>query len=309
MFLRKISKISTIVLALAASAMLGAMPVCAEDAQNAYEDMITDVAYIDDGDTNHLLDLFGTQSVSEATPTIVEVHGGGFIGGSKETNTDHSIYYAEHGYLVVTPDYSKLPNVTYKEAIQELFTVYQWAADHAEEYHFDLDHMFLSGDSAGGFYVLMTAAIIQSPELQEYFEVTPPSYEFKGYVTSCPMADLLSMRDDLGQPGPAGYTSDTIGEEILLNDDLMSHLDLYTWVDPETYPYIYMMSTPEDKVTRATVEKFEAFLNENGIDHEFHDYENQTNELAHVFNINKIEYEESIQANDDILAYLDSLCE
>lgn len=274
--------------------------------ETPYEDMIADVSYIDDGDSNHMLDLFGTQSVSEPTRTVVEVHGGGFIGGNKSTNTDHSIYYADHGYLVVTPDYSKLPNVTFKEAIQELFTVYQWVADNAEEYHFDTDHIFLSGDSAGGFYVLISAAIMVSPELQEYFEVTPPDYDFNAYIASCPAADVLSMRDDLGAGGPAGYTADTIGEDILMNDDLMSHLDLYSVIDPETYPYVYMMSTPEDKVTRTMVEKFEKFLTDNNIDHEFHDYENQSNELLHVFNISNIDWEESIQANDDIIAFMDA---
>ena len=207
---------------------------------------------------------------------------------------------------MVTPDYSKLPNVTFKEAIQELFTVYQWVADNAEEYHFDTDHIFLSGDSAGGFYVLISAAIMVSPELQEYFEVTPPDYDFNAYIASCPAADVLSMRDDLGTGGPAGYTADTIGEDILMNDDLMSHLDLYSVIDPETYPYVYMMSTPEDKVTRTMVEKFEKFLTDNNIDHEFHDYENQSNELLHVFNISNIDWEESIQANDDIIAFMDA---
>lgn len=296
-----------IILGTVAALALGGVGVFAEEP--TYEDIISDVSYIDDGDKNHMLDLYGTQSVSEPARTVVEVHGGGFIGGNKTTNTDHSIYYAEHGYVVATPDYSKLPNVTFKETIQELFTVYQWVEDHAEEYHFDTNNIFLSGDSAGGFYVLISAAIMVSPELQEYFEVTPPSYAFKAYIASCPAADVLSMREDLGASGPAGYTANTIGEDILMNDDLMSHLDLYSVIDPETYPYVYMMSTPEDKVTRTMVEKFEKFLTDNNIAHEFHDYENQSNELLHVFNISNIDWEESIQANDDIIAFMDSRCE
>ena len=57
------------------------------------------------------------------------------------------------------------------------------------------------------------------------------------------------------------------------------------------------------------VEKFEKFLTDNNIAHEFHDYENQSNELLHVFNISNIDWEESIQANDDIIAFMDSRCE
>ena len=120
-----------IILGTVAALALGGVGVFAEEP--TYEDIISDVSYIDDGDKNHMLDLYGTQSVSEPARTVVEVHGGGFIGGNKTTNTDHSIYYAEHGYVVATPDYSKLPNVTFKETIQELFTVYQWVEDHAED--------------------------------------------------------------------------------------------------------------------------------------------------------------------------------
>ena len=32
-----------------------------------------------------------------------------------------------------------------------------------------LDHVFMSGDSTGGYLVLLTASVLASPELQEYY--------------------------------------------------------------------------------------------------------------------------------------------
>ncbi|MBQ8074799.1 MAG: hypothetical protein IJ237_02335, partial [Oscillospiraceae bacterium] len=39
---------------------------------------LKDIPYIDDGDEDHLLDLFGVSENGEKKPTIIEVHGGGF---------------------------------------------------------------------------------------------------------------------------------------------------------------------------------------------------------------------------------------
>lgn len=271
------------------------------------EDMLMDVAYIDDDSVDHKLDLFGTQAATEPMPTIIEVHGGGFIGGDKDINTEHAQFYAQNGYLVVAPNYTRLPSGDFKDAIQDLFAAYNWVADHAEEYNFDLSRVAISGDSAGGYYVLITAAIMVSPELQEYFEVTPPPYDLQAYVTTCPATDILAIRDNLGKSGPAGYTANKIGEEILNNDELMSHLDLYSVIDPETYPFVYMITTPGDVTTGAETLKFDAFLTEQGIDHILMNYEDEGSGLIHVFNILKMAYPESQKANADIVAYLDGI--
>ena len=274
-----------------------------------YADLISDIAYIDDVDANHTLDIYGSDK-TEPTKTVVEVHGGGFIGGNKTTNTDHSIVFADAGYVVVTPDYSKIPRgVSFPDVIRELFTIYCWVADHAEEYHIDTNNIFLSGDSAGGYYVLISMAIMRDPSLQEYFGVTLPPYEFSGYVTTCPHADMLEMREDLGEDkkGPAAYTANTIGADILMDDDLMAHMDLFSCTDPAVFEGLYMMTTPDDKTTGASVIKFDAYLTEQGVAHTLNSYESAENKLLHVFNISHTDWAESIAANQDEINFMESL--
>ena len=271
-------------------------------------DILKDVAYLNDDNVDHLMDLFGTQTAQEPMPVIVEVHGGGYIGGNKEINTDHAVFYAENGYLVVAPNYTHLPQGAFRTAEQDLFACYRWIAEHAEEYHFDLDHVAISGDSAGGYYVLMTAALMSSESLREYFDVELPGFDFSAYILTCPGTDVVAIKDGLGQSGPAGFMAGRIGEEILFNEDLMSHCDLYSVIDPETYPYVYMITTPGDVTTGAETLKFDAFLTEKGIAHELHSYEDEGSGLIHVFNILKMQYPESIKANNDIITYLDGIC-
>ena len=277
------------------------------EASSEMTDILKDVPYLDDGSEDHMVDLFGTQTAEEPMPVIIEVHGGGYIGGTKEINTDHAAFYAENGYVVVAPNYTHLPQADFKTVEQELFTCYHWVAEHAEEYHFDLNRVAISGDSAGGYYVLMTAALMTNESLRDYFEVELPGFDFKAYILTCPGTDLIALRDALGQKGPAGYTAGRIGEEILNNDDLMSHCDLYSVIDVETYPYVYLITTPGDTTTGPETLKFDEFLTENGVAHELHSYEDEGSGLVHVFNITKMQYPESQKANEDIITYLDGI--
>ena len=271
------------------------------------DDVLLSVPYLDDGNRAHLLDLFGAQSAAEPMPVIFEVHGGAYIGGTSSINTDHARFYAENGYIVIAPNYTYLPDGTFKTAIQDLFAAYHWAVEHAEEYHLDLSRVGISGDSAGGYYVLLTAAIMTQPELQEYFEVTKPAFDFSAYVTTCPATDPLALRELLGDPGLGGYIAGHIGEKILNDDDLMRHCDLYTVVDPETYPEIYMLTTPGDLITGKETLKFDAFLTEHGLAHTLVSYKDEGSGLMHDFNIIQMAFPESRKANADIVAYLDGI--
>lgn len=273
-----------------------------------YTDILRDVPYLDDDLDYHRVDLYGTSS-QEAMPVVIEVHGGGFIGGNRENNTDHCIFFAERGYKVIATDYPRIPrDGNFIDAIQDLFVSYQWMADHADEYGFDVSNVILSGDSAGGYYVLLTCAIWNSPELQEYFGVTVPDFQFNGFVTTCPLADIRSMQADLElESGPNAHTAQTIGADLLMNEELMSHLDLMQSVDPQAFANIYMLTTPGDDVTGKTVQTFDSYLTENGVPHTTVSYEGVENELAHTFNISHPEYPESLVANQDMVTYCNSL--
>ena len=274
----------------------------------SYTDIVSNVPYIDDGKDWHLLDLYGTQRSADVAPTVIEVHGGGFISGSKENNADHSIFFAERGYKVIVPEYGKIPNQgDFKSAVQELFAVFHWAEDNADIYGFDLNNIFLSGDSAGGYYTLLCCAIFHSLELQEYFGVTLPGFQFSACVTSCPRTEVRSIREALDSgKGTAGRIAQIIGEELLMDDDLMDHMDLTMCVAPEAFSGLFMNTTPGDKDTGATVLAFDAYLTENGIEHTMISYNGVENELKHTFNISYAHYPESKVANQDMADYLNS---
>ena len=272
-------------------------------------DYIQDIAYMGDDNQDHFLDVFGYEEGGEPKPLVLEIHGGGFFGGSKETNTDHSRFYEEHGYAVVTPNYTHLPGGNFTNIMQEVFAVMHWIEENAETYNFDLNNAFISGDSAGGFIVQLTVAVMNSEELRAYYGVENPGFQFKSVILTCPVFDILANREYIGKDlGFSSFAAEKIAD-VILDDEHMTYVDLLTNYPEDGLPPIYIVTTPGDDVLYEDAIMLDEFLTERGIAHELHSYEGTENELAHVFNINKMEYVESIQANEDIAAFIDSMIE
>ncbi len=293
-------------LALAFVLCLGSVAFASEAEEAPAVDYIQSIPYIDDGNEDHTLDVFGFEEGGAAKPVVLEIHGGGFFGGTKETNTAHSQFYADNGFAVVTPNYTHLPGGDFVNLFQEVFTVLHWIEDNAEEYHLDTNNLFVSGDSAGGFIVEMTALLLSNEELRQSFDVTAPSYTPKAWVLTCPKVDLMGDLALVGaDQGFRSFAAERI-EPVLRDEEQMAKVDLLKLIDPATYPEVYIVTTPDDAILYEEAMMFDEYLTEKNIPHELHSYESQENQLQHVFNISDVEWAESVQANTDIVNYLKS---
>ena len=280
----------------------------AETSENDLPGVLVDLSYIDDGSDAHKLNIFLDENAESKQPLILEIHGGGFFGGSKETNTDHCLVYQAAGFAVAAPNYTLMPESNFKDIIQEIFAFLNWVETNADEYNFDMDHAFMSGDSAGAFIVLLTAAVLASPELQDYYEVTPPTFGIEGYALTCPVTDLpaLAKAFDEGK-GFVGFMAGQMGEAVLKDEDSFNRADLYQVIDPETFPAVYFITTPTDANFYGDSVKLDAFLTENGVAHTYTEYVGTDGDLVHVFNVTSPDTEDGQLANQEMIDYVKSL--
>lgn len=88
---------------------------------------------------------------------IVYIHGAGWVFGNAHTH-DRLVreLAAGSGSVVVFPEYSLSPEHKYPTAIEEIYAVVQWAAEHGGELGADPARLTVAGDSVGGN---MTAAV------------------------------------------------------------------------------------------------------------------------------------------------------
>ena len=91
---------------------------------------------------------------SGPVPTIVFIHGGGFVIGSIETHDDHARLLCRDvgpaGAVVVSVDYRLAPEHPFPAGFEDCLAATRWVGEHVAELGGDADRIVVAGDSAGG---------------------------------------------------------------------------------------------------------------------------------------------------------------
>lgn len=83
-------------------------------------EQITDVAYLDDGLKEHMLDVYYPEGASAKLPVIIDIHGGGWMAGSKEINKNYCLAIAKRGYCVFNLNYRLAGEYRFHEQIEDI---------------------------------------------------------------------------------------------------------------------------------------------------------------------------------------------
>ena len=130
----------------------------------------------DPADPDAFLDVYypsGIEGTSRSLPTIVWVHGGGFVSGSKDHISNYLKILAGKGYTVVGVDYSLAPRKTYPTPLRQVNAALDHLVKHAQALHVDASRFVLAGDSAGAQISAQIANIITSPEYANAIGIVP----------------------------------------------------------------------------------------------------------------------------------------
>ncbi len=105
------------------------------------------------------LDVYARRGASTPQPTLIWIHGGGWIGGSKDSALPQFAPWLEMGWQVVNVEY-RLGRVSpAPAAVEDCLCALRWVAANARQYNFDTARLITSGDSAGGHLSLTTGMI------------------------------------------------------------------------------------------------------------------------------------------------------
>ena len=145
-------------------------------------------------------------------PVILYAHGGGWVVGNSHT---HDRLVRElavgTGAAVVFPNYSPSPEARYPTAIEEIYSVLEWVAEHGAEQDLDGARIAVAGDSVGGN---MTAALTlmakqrSGPDLRAqvlFYPVTDASFDTGSYHE---FAEGYFLRRDMMEWFWDQYTTD-----------------------------------------------------------------------------------------------------
>jgi acetyl esterase/lipase len=97
------------------------------------------------------------RSRTTPAPTIVWIHGGNWVGGSKAASLLSLLPFFEMGWNVVTVDYRLVTVAPAPAAVEDCHCALRWVAEHAAAYNIDPTRVVVAGNSAGGQLALTAA--------------------------------------------------------------------------------------------------------------------------------------------------------
>lgn len=91
------------------------------------------------------------RGAAEPLPTLVLIHGGGWILGSPDVMDPYSRWLCHDvGIAVLSVDYRLAPEHVFPAGYQDCVDVFEWVLTHGAEHGFDPTRVAVGGDSSGG---------------------------------------------------------------------------------------------------------------------------------------------------------------
>jgi len=131
---------------------------------------IVDVPY-SSGSRRHRLDVYRKTNNPTGCPTLLQVHGGGWvIGDKREQGRPLMLHLASRGWVCFAPNYRLSPRATWPDHLVDVKRALAWVREHGAEYGADPGFIVLTGGSAGGHLVALAALTANDPRYQPGFE-------------------------------------------------------------------------------------------------------------------------------------------
>lgn len=118
-------------------------------------------------------------------PVLINIHGGGWVAGSREGKALTALPYMQMGFTVVNIEYRLAKDALAPAAVEDALCALQWVGRNAKRYNFDLGKVVVSGDSAGGHLALTTGMIKPDSELANQCASNEPTWSGP-YVNAAP---------------------------------------------------------------------------------------------------------------------------
>ena len=242
----------------------------------------------------NLLDVYYPNGTKEPLPTIVSIHGGGYVYGSKETYRRYGMDMARRGFAFVNFNYRLAPKWKFPTPLWDTNAVMEWICMNAVRYHLDPKRIILVGDSAGAQLASQYAAIAANPDYAALFHMTVPDIQIRVLGLNCGMYDMAER----GAQPRKGIQLDYLGRELPGNDPRLQVLEAIG----SNYPAAFITTACHDFL-RTEAEPMYEFLAGKGIKAAWKCYGSEEDEsIGHVFHVN-ITLPEAVRCNDESAAF------
>jgi acetyl esterase/lipase len=139
--------------------------------------VVPNITYLTESNYESKLDLYVTRTPERPLPTLIYIHGGGWVRETKELRNLEVLPYLEMGMNVVNVDYRLARIAHAPAAVEDARCALRWVIGNAKQYGIDPARLVLAGGSAGAHLSLLAAML-------------PPA---AGFDRLCPGPDNLKV--------------------------------------------------------------------------------------------------------------------
>ena len=255
-----------------------------------------DVAYNNRSGKGLLMDIF-EPIVEKGTelPVIVNIHGGGLIGGSKNLSVGFCRQLAKRGYLVFSLEYRLIPAIRVYEQFDDVCAGMDCVGRKLVDFDVDFTRIYMVAESAGAYLATYVAAMKKSEALQKAIDYQPTNMVFKAMGLISGM--FYTTRKDM-----LGYF---LSRSIYGKDARSIAMAEYT--NPEhpeiiyNIPPCYLITSKADMLERYTLD-FAGELGNKGIEHYLR-HMGSDPKLLHAFPVLNPTLPESERVIDEIVSW------
>ena len=252
-----------------------------------------DISYGPHGESN-LLDIYKTSDVNQAQATIVNIHGGAWVYGSKEVYKFYCMSLALRGFTVVNINYRLAPENLFPSALEDINSALTFIEKQAGEYCIDKEKLVLVGDSAGAQLASHYAAIFTNPDFAKLYGFTIPNVKIKAVGLNCGIYDPNTrLQNDLDDIFWAYIGQNT----DIKSKDFQQKIDVLSNITPD-FPPAFVMSSHRDFLLPQAQPMYD-LLKSKGIEAVIKIYgAPNRKDIGHVFHVN-MNLPEAKLCNDD----------
>lgn len=247
------------------------------------------ISYGSHGEWN-LLDVYTPSGANQPLPTIVSIHGGGYVYGSKEIYRRYGMDMAKRGFGFVNFNYRLAPKWKFPTPLHDTNAVLHWICKNARRYRLDPTRIILLGDSAGAQLTSQYAAMHTNPHYASLFQMQLAPVTIRAVGLFCGMYDMSERSSGKRK----GILLDYLGKDIPADDPRFCVLENIG----SSYPPAFIATACQDFL-RPCAEPMYNFLTEKGVAAQYRCYGTEEDKsVGHVFHVN-ILLPEARECNDD----------
>jgi acetyl esterase/lipase len=232
-----------------------------------------------------LLDMYYPKNIKTPSPVIMWIHGGGFIGASKEQTKVYAMTLANTGYVVANINYDLAPAHKYPGPVIQANQAIRFLRENVGQYGGDINRLFLGSNSSGSQIASQLAALISNKEFAEAMGMEPAvtDKQLRGVLLYDGAYDMQTLRAT-GAPGMGIFLWSYTGVRPFEAYDRIDELSTVKHVTPE-YPPVFLAVGDADALESQSLE-FMNVLKKNGVEVEAELFTGADTRLGHDYMMN-----------------------